>query len=71
MKSDGGVKTKLKKHTRTSRQQTEKSAVCYEARATRDITDGVQEAALVSMFSKLFVFVCVILPRCPQILSYK
>lgn len=49
MKSDGGVKTK-EKSTRTPRQQTEKSAVCYEARAARDVTDACEKQRLCPCF---------------------
>lgn len=39
----------------------EKSAVCYEARAARDVMNGIKhtrEAALVSGVSELFLFIC-------------
>lgn len=56
MKSDKGVQ--IKKRTHTSQQPMEKSAVCYEARAARNVMNGIKhtrKAALVSGVSELFV----------------
>lgn len=60
MKSDKGVQIK-KNSTRTSQQLMEKSAVCYEAWAARNVMNGIKhtrEAALVSGVSELILFLC-------------
>lgn len=54
-------KKKEKKFTRTSQLPMEKSAVCYEARAARDVMNGIKhtrEAALVSGVLEPFLFIC-------------